>query len=1174
MLTALNTMDVPRHVLRRFFADTSFPLIQHHVDSFNDFLEVGIPTFIRVTNATDPFELVLPGAEGALRYVRVYVGTKDGSKIKFLPPTEDDGTVIVPHACRLDNRTYALSMVADIEFEYTFEDKTTKTVTFPDVMIGKIPMMLRSRPCYLTALPNYEIGECKYELGGYFIIGGSEKVLLTQELLGSNVFAAGSRTRKAPKGMKTSLVESDEAITLEDINEGDETSSYEEITETYVTIKTLSEDGVRGPFSHFLTIPSPTLNPTASNGNLGRDNRLAMMGLRGLPNPVPLISLFRALGVTSDRDLYDTVLIGVADRDRTAYDELFYQLLLSHDKFLETKEQTDLELLASLTRTKSRSEIVEVIHEKLFSHVEDVGTDVGGMLRRKAYMLGLMLRMGMDIEIGRRDPTDRDNLQTKRFKTSGVLMAEEFRRVFLENGKEMLQRMDRRHTYEKNQFKGKDLVNLADELNIGYLWRNYFMLNSFERSFKGMWGDRLGIASELGGNGRVSYLNVIHHLRKTDLQIDKATSTAPPRRLYASQYGVMCPVDSPDGSDIGYKKSLALFARVTTAFPAATVKTIALATTILREVQDIHPRTWKPEWTKILVNSDLWAVCIGDTEEFHRQMLSARRRGVIADSVSLAWMRVTNEYRIACDAGRPVRPVYRPGVTPDMIREATTWKDILGYLDYIDAAESDSLRISMTPFHPTRPSELHMSFTMSALANMVPFADHNPGTRSVFSIAQQKSAAGWYHTNYMKRFDTIAEFLCLPQKPLSQTWLYHEMMGRGGCMPYGENAMVAITMYGGNNQEDSMVMNGGSLTRGMFKTMYYHSYDHMEEGDVLPAQTKDAEPMIIKRSEFKNPVKDESIKRKEGLNYEMLDADGFIKVGSMVTDTTILVGMVSPILSPTGSVKGYRDISIEPKRGQHGRVDAVYTYTTDAGLRGVKVRIVEDRTPIVGDKMSSRHSQKGTIGEILEESDMPFTARGLRPDLIFNPHGIPTRMTIGQFLEAGSNKLGIKLGSFIDATPFTVENRVPDLKAALIDAGFEPYGHEVLYNGMTGEQMDADIFMGPIFYQRLKQMVDDKISYRDTGPRTTRTHQPTQGRSNEGGMRIGEMERDGLIAHGMSKFIEESFMKRSDAHEFSFDSERGVVDTSRETLAMPYSMGVFLQELECMHIVPRIETVS
>jgi DNA-directed RNA polymerase II subunit RPB2 len=320
----------------------------------------------------------------------------------------------------------------------------------------------------------------------------------------------------------------------------------------------------------------------------------------------------------------------------------------------------------------------------------------------------------------------------------------------------------------------------------------------------------MGISQELM---RVSYLSAIHHLRKTDLQIDKATSTAPPRRLYASQFGLTCPVDSPDGSDIGYKKSLTIVAQISTAVPSDAIKALMRETKLIREVQDVHPSTWQPTWTKIFVNSDLWAVCVGNTEELHRRMLAARRAGVFAPSVSLSWMRINNEYKVYCDAGRPIRPVYREGTTADMIRAAKRWVDIAKHIDYIDAYESESLRISMEPFHPTLPSEIHMSFNMSALANMVPYSDHNPGTRSVFSIAQQKSAASWYHTNYMKRFDTIGEFLCLPQKPMSQTWLYEQMMGRGGCMPYGENALVAITMYGGNNQEDSVLMNGASMKR-------------------------------------------------------------------------------------------------------------------------------------------------------------------------------------------------------------------------------------------------------------------------------------------------------------------------------------------------------------------------
>ena len=1158
MLTENKTMDVPRHVLKRFFSDTKFPLIQHHVDSFNDLLDVGIPTFIQKSN---PFELEVSGD----RFVRVYIGGKDGSKIRYEPPTEEDGTAVVPHACRLDNRTYAMSIFAEIEVEYTFADKTTQLRTFPNVLIGKIPLMLRSRLCYLTGLPNYEIGECKYELGGYFIIDGAEKVLLTQELLGNNMFYAGTRKRKAPKGTKAKLVEADEPITFEDVKE-DEDTTYEEVTETYVGIRTFSEDGVRGPYSHFLTIPSETFNPNAESGNYGRDNRLAMINVRGYSQPIPLLSLFRALGITSDRDVYDTVLAGVPDKERIAYDEILYQLILSHDKFLDKIGKTDLEILAEFTRSKSRFEIVQNLHESLFSHVEGTSDDNGATFRRKAYLLGQMLKMGLDVEIGRRAPSDRDSFQFKRFKTSGVLMFEEFRRIYRENGKDMLLRLDRDNTFNPTTYRDKNLVNLIEPENIGRYWRGYRMLNDLSKSFKGAWGGRMGISQELM---RVSYLAAIHHLRKTDLQIDKSTSTAPPRRLYASQFGLMCPVDSPDGSDIGYKKSLAIFAQISTAVPAEDIKKVIRETGLIREVQDIHPSTWDPKWTKIYVNSDLWAVCIGNTEQLHQILLKARRSGVFAPSVSLSWMRVNNEYKVYCDAGRPIRPVYREGTTPEMIRAAKSWNDILKHLDYIDAYESDSLRISMTPYHPKLPSEIHMSFNMSALANMVPYSNHNPGPRSVFSIQQQKSAAAWYHTNYMKRFDTISELLVLPQKPMSQTWLYEQMMGKGGCLPYGENAIVAITMYGGHNQEDSVIMNEASMRRGMYQTMYYHSYDHAEEMLDLGLET---------HTEIANPLKRE-MKRKEGFNYELLDEDGIIRVNSIVAPDTILVGMVAPITSPTGTITGYRDVSVEPKRGQVGRVDAVYTYTTLVpagdkmiGLKGVKIRIVEDRFPVVGDKMSSRHSQKGTIGQIMREEDMPFTARGLRPDLIFNPHGIPTRMTVGQFLEAATNKLGIELGAFVDATPFSVDNRIPDLKAALMKMGFEPHGHEVLYNGMTGEQMDADIFMGPIYYQRLKQMVEDKINYRDTGPKTMMTHQPTQGRSNEGGMRIGEMERDSLVAHGMSKFIRESFMERSDAATLQLNKETGRIDTSRETIEMPYAMGVFTQELEAMHIVPRIET--
>jgi len=1166
MITSNKTMDVPRHILRTLFTDTKFPLIQHHLDSFNDFIDVGVPEFLRALNTDKPFELELKDG----RFIRVFVGGKESKNIRFVSPLEEDGSAIVPHSCRLDNKTYAMSLRADIDVEYSFMDATTQVKTFKDVLIGEIPLMLRSNLCYLSGMDGYSIGECKFELGGYFIIDGAEKVLLTQEMLGNNMFYVGKRKRQRPKGSMKTLMEKEAPIDTSP--DASDKTAFEEVTEVYSAIRTLSDDGSRGPYSHFLVLPSETLaftkegmkrvaltadslNSSDTPGNLGRDNRIAVIQLPGYQQQVPLMSVFRALGVASDRDIYDTTLIGVADKDRLAYDDLFYQILLSHDKFLEKTEMTDIDILATMTRSKSKFEVVVNLHETLFSHVDFKTEDAGALFRHKAYLLGHMLKMAIDVELGRRAPSDRDNMQFKRMVTSGVLMFEEFRRIFRETGQEMLLSMDKRVQYEASNFRDKNLVNLLEPENIGRYWRGYRMLNEYLKDFKGSWGGRVGIAQELA---RPSYAAVIHHLRKTDLQIDKSTSTAPPRRLYASQFGIMCPVDSPDGSDIGYKKAFTILARVSNASPVKVIKDLLMDLVLF--VEDIHPSVWRPEWTKVFINSDLIGVCVGDAEALHSRLLTQRRKGALPYDTSLSWSRVNNEYKVYCDAGRPVRPVYREGTRPDVVLATKTWKDIAMNLDYIDASETDSLKLSLVPFHKTNPSEIHMSFNLSAMANLVPYSDHNPGPRNAFSIAQQKQAASIYHTNYQKRFDTIAMMAANPQRPMSQTWLYSEMMG---CMAYGENALVAITMYGGHNQEDSVILNGGALKRGMYQTMYYHSYDMAEEM---------LDPAAQIHTEISNPLKNESVRRLEGMDYSMLDPDGIIRVNTLVTENTVLVGILSPVMSPTGSVTGHRDVSVKPKKGQHGRIDAVYRYSTKDGLRGVKIRIVENRVPVLGDKMASRHSQKGTVGMIYDEEEMPFTASGLRPDLIFNPHGIPTRMTVGQFLEAGSNKLGINLGSLVDATPFTQSNRLGELRMSLLNRGFHPYSHEVLYNGMTGEQMEADIFMGPIYYQRLKHMVEDKINYRDTGPKKLLTHQPTQGRGDGGGLRIGEMERDALVSHGVSKFLTESMMERSDKTTVQFDREQGRMDTSRDTMDLPYAMALFTHELEAMHLTVKIQT--
>ena len=1146
------TMDVPQHVLRSLFRDTSFPLIQHHVDSYNAMLESSIPNFIRASN---PHELELP--EG--RYIRVFIGGRDASKLKWTSPTDELGNAVLPHACRLDDRTYSVSLTADLEIEYIMPGNPTVVREFKDVLIGKIPLMLRSRLCYLTGMDGYEIGECKFELGGYFIIDGAEKVLLTQEKLGNNMMYSGKRNQAPAKDQISRATEKSSPLDFSGA------ARFESPTEFYTGIRSVSEDASRGPYSHFLVVPDQNAydEKEKSGGgppNYGQHNRVASITLPGFSQPIPLISVFRALGCASDKDIYELVLFDVVESQRNVYDDLLTTLVMSHEAFLKREQTSDLDILKKQTHTRSRAEVVRILHEMVLPHIEG-SEDTGGLFRRKAYHLGLMLRNTMDIILERKSPSDRDHFQYKRLETSGDLCFGEFRRIFRDLSKTMLLELDKKvNQFERASYTGTNLATVFQPETVAFFWKPYRMLNEFLKSFKGAWGGRDGIAQELS---RVSYVGVISHLRRTNLAMDRTSNKPEPRRYHGSQFGFMCPVDSPDGRNIGYIKSLAVLAQISTAFPSANVRQLLSESNLVRPLEDIHPSTWNPRWTPVFLNSDLVGACVGDTRRLVAMLVDARRGGRLNRSVSIGWSAVNNLLRITCDSGRPIRPVYREGTTDEGVRASKSWTEILTQLDYIDSLESDCSRLSWSPFHPTLRSEIHMSFNLSALTNLTPFSDHNPGTRNAFAIAQTKQTASWFHTNYTKRFDTISLMCVLPQKPLTQTWMYREMMGPGGCMAYGENALVAITTYGGYNQEDSVMLNGSSLKRGMFQTMYFHSYKMTE--DMI-------DPATQLHSEITNVLRREDVKRKEDMDYEQLDMNGIIKVGTYVTGKTVLVGVVAPVVDVSGRVTGYRDVSMTPKRDQRGRVDAVYPFSTEEGLRGIKIRIVEERYPVLGDKMGSRHSQKGTVGMILPEEDMPFTARGIRPDIIFNPHAMPTRMTIGQWMESSYSRLALKQGAFIDATPCTTRDRVNTLKAILSSQGFEPFGSEVLYNGMTGEQMEVDVFMGPTYYQRMKHMVEDKINYRATGPRKALTHQPLEGRSDEGGMRIGEMERDALVSHGMSKFLTESFMERSDKTEVLHDRTSHMLDVSRDTLQMPYAMFLYTRELESMHLTVRLKT--
>jgi DNA-directed RNA polymerase II subunit RPB2 len=478
-------------------------------------------------------------------------------------------------------------------------------------------------------------------------------------------------------------------------------------------------------------------------------------------------------------------------------------------------------------------------------------------------------------------------------------------------------------------------------------------------------------------------------------------------------------------------------------------------------------------------------------------------------------------------------------------------------IEYIDSTESDYILIAKdyrTIDKEYTHSEIESSLILSALTVNIPFPEHSQAPRNVFSSQQTKQAVGVYSSAYNTRFDTFAHVLHYPQKPIVTT--KYKKYTHVDKLPYGCNCIVAIASYSGYNQEDAVILNKSSVQRGMFQSVYFRSYEDSEE---------------IKQnvsSKFANPKYQPNVRKKNLSSFSKLDVNGFVKEGEYVTPDDMITGKCVM----NGDVTEVSGSSI--KFGTSGKVDKVVIYENKEHLRTGKVRIRKVKIPEVGDKFASRPGQKGVCGLLIDEKDMPFSKDGIVPDLIMNPHAIPSRMTINQLLEIILGKSCALSGTLGDATAFQ-NNDIRDYTKVLNNYGFEGMGNEVLYSGITGEQLKTSIFMGPIYYQRIKIMVADKMHSRGTGPVQALVRQPAAGRANNGGLRIGEMERDSILSHGMADFLNESMMKRSDEYSVQIDETTGLIDysdsdTQKCRVKMPYAMKMMLQELQGMSVYPRL----
>jgi DNA-directed RNA polymerase II subunit RPB2 len=1016
-----------------------------------------------------------------------------------------------------------------------------RIIPIKNVYLGKFPIMVQSDFCILKGLSpevRHTMGECRRDLGGYFIIQGKEKTIVCQEKFADNMMYI---RKYDDNGANEYLFSCEMRSVSENVSK---------------PIRTLS-----------VKIVAPTASYT---------NKNIVVNIPNVRQPVPLFIVFRALGVVTDKAIVEMCLL-----DLDKYEHLTDIFAPSvHDAGAIMTQRQAVEFIALLTKGKRVEHTLEILADYFLPHIGETN------YMEKAYFLGHMVFRLLSAYTGMENPTDRDNFKYKRIELVGSLLRDLFREYYSDQQKFIQVEYDKRLTLNRSLYSN-DLHFLVQTYQ-SELFKERVLEAGFAKAFKGNWGarpntKRIGVVQDLN---RLSFNSALSHLRKTNLPMDAGAKLVGPRVLHGSQWGFIDPIDTPDGGNIGLHKSLAISTQVTRDTKGMRDQLVSWLRekAYLKFVEECTPRLLST-MTKVFVNG-FWAGSLAEPLECVRKFRLYRRNSLIPIHTSITFEIKTNTIYIYSDGGRLIRPIfYKDDLTNKLSFENQqimkslnsgdySWDDLTSgfntkrkgamtdeakvfelfelyeginaetnpakldrflskkaIIDYIDSSESEDALIAMNqeeyPKKNYTHMEIHESLIFGSMCNLINFPENNPPTRNSFSCGQSKQACSMYHTNHRVRMDKTAVVLNNGQMPLVKSRYLEYINGEE--LPYGENAIVAIMCYSGYNMEDSILINEGSLKRGLFNTTYYTTYETHEEIDKSGDEKSETKFANIEQTPG-------VVGTKPGYDYSKLDDYGLIREGTEVDDKTVLIGLATTQAGKTA------DASKTPKKGQLGIVDKTFITEGEEGQRIAKVRIREIRIPNQGDKLASRAGQKGTVGIVVPESDMPFTSNGLRPDMVINPHAIPSRMTIGQLIECVMGKACAMMGGFGDCTAFVNKgSKVGAFGEALVNVGYHSSGNDILYNGMTGEQLESEIFIGPTYYMRLKHMVKDKINYRALGPRTALTKQPVSGRANDGGLRIGEMERDSVASHGIVNFLTESMMERGDKYKFAVCNTTGML---------------------------------
>jgi DNA-directed RNA polymerase beta subunit len=1144
-----------------------------------------------------------------------------------------------PMDARLKDINYDAPILLNFDEIYKDGEKTD-TKSHYKIMIGRMPIMLKSSVCNLSKLNSeekIEKGECPNDLGGYFIIKGKERVIVPQVRGNYNhVFVLKQKPNEKFKYIA-------------------EVRSMSNETGHSVLIQAL----------------------------YGNDDRSILFSLPHVKEQIPVGVVFKAMGFVTDEEIQN--LIGLDDALLNPVIKFIIR-----DSFFCTTQQEALKYIGEramhiLENDEEEDYAWQVVENESLPHL-----GISGSIKEQALFMGNIVKKLLQTAVGYRTEDDRDNYANKRIETTGTLIHDIFRNLF----KKFIKSLEKML---------KDRKQKPDILSIIARNRTSITKGLHQCMATGNWGIqktgayiRHGVSQVLD---RMTFYSSLSHLRRVIIPVGKESKNSAMRQMHSSSFGMLCPCEcfhpdtkiltwsgeikkakdiivgdvliddkgnptkvkstcsglkemytikhnslyfedytvtdnhilvlkkenevidvsideylkfknkkewktfkgpgkqfeinecnftlekqplqpfvgwqlegngrfllgdftvthnTPEGAGVGIVLNLALSCKITRRIPVVIVKKVLEKLDCIVPVNDFDISNTYLH-TPVFLNGAIIGYC-EDYSHTLQELKKLKSQGLLDSEISITYDVVDNDIRMYCDDGRVSRPLLT--LTDNTLnlakQEKYNWKNLLknGIVEYLDSSEIENVVIAMNmdrlKVQTNDYMEIHPILMLGIMASRIPFPDHSQSPRNCYQSSMGKQALGYPLLSYNIRADTTLHVLQYAQKPLVYTKI--DQLLKSEEMPCGMNAMVAILAYTGYNQEDSCILNRSSVERGMFCLTSYYTIDTIEK-------KKDSNTMeeICMPPESTPHLKEGDpgyFLRKKEVNYSLLDENGIVRPRqfydpkkkifygpeTVVKKGDVIVGKKLVTKNKNGQ-ETIMDVSVVVQPDQEGIVDKVYVNITPSGTKLVKIVIREWRVPGLGDKFAARSSQKATVGMVFREEDLPFTQEGIRPDIIINPCCIPGRMTINQLIECILGKKCCKEGTYGDATPFTTnsEDIAKRLVGELSKYGFESHGWETMINGMTGEMMNAQIFMGPTFYQRLKHMVDDKMHARAKGQVTILVRQPTEGRSKEGGLRFGEMEKDGTNGHGTASFLLDRLFYNSDPFKIPLCRKCGIM---------------------------------